>query len=131
MTEPTSDAGLLVMQFNGANANQYISHYIYSNGSTTTSDWSSLTSFIYLVPIGGFLTSSGTVNLIDIHDYANTSRKKTVRIFGGGDQGTAGRVGYHSGHWNQTSAISSITIYWTSVQFQIGTTISLYGIKGA
>jgi hypothetical protein len=69
------------------------------------------------------------VFIIDILDYANTNKYKTVRTLGGYDANGSGVVSLRSNSWRNTSAI-------TSVKFYTGGTTSdsrfaLYGIKGA
>ena len=71
------------------------------------------------------------VALIDILDYANTSKNKTVRCTGGVDGNGSGRVAMMSSAWLSTNEIFSIKI-----APQVGTSwyqysrFSLYGIKG-
>ena len=67
--------------------------------------------------------------IIDILDYANTSKYKTVRIALGSDRNGSGEVGLFSGLWQSTAAVTTIAIncgqnYTTTSQF------ALYGIKG-
>jgi hypothetical protein len=75
------------------------------------------------------------VTIMDIHDYSNTTRNKTIRTFSGNDRNGAGITGIWSGLYINTSAISSLTFYAnnsvsTTTYFTSNTVISLYGIKG-
>lgn len=72
------------------------------------------------------------VACFDFHDYANTSKFKTVRLLAGGEQNNSayGRIILGSGLWQSTSAITSISLAPDSGNFSAGTTIALYGIKG-
>jgi len=73
--------------------------------------------------------------LLDIHDYASTTKNKTIRYIGGCDYNTVGTsvISIGSGLWINTASITSISItqaggagnWSTSAQF------ALYGIKGA
>lgn len=65
--------------------------------------------------------------IVDILDYASTSKNKTVRSFYGFDGGT-NEVALRSGAWRNTSAITSVKIYTGGLA--IGSRLSLYGIKG-
>ena len=65
----------------------------------------------------------------DILDFNNTSKNKTVRILSGTNQGnTDARIVLTSGAWNNTSAITSISI-GSAESHKIGSRFSLYGIK--
>jgi len=116
------------VQFNGdAGANQYTYHTFQGNGSSASSGG------------GGFGTSYGRVTLadpqfggaiFDILDYANTSKIKVIRSLWGTDLNGSGYVGMNSSAWNNTAAITSITIgcegsdtYTQYSQF------TLYGVK--
>jgi len=46
----------------------------------------------------------------DILDYKNTNKYKTIRALSGNDQNGGGLIGFHSGLWQNTNAITSITI---------------------
>jgi hypothetical protein len=75
------------------------------------------------------------VGIIDIHDYALTTKVKTIRVFSGTNDNTAlngDEIQLWSGNNGATTAVSSITFANTSGQnFASGTVFSLYGIKGA
>jgi hypothetical protein len=71
------------------------------------------------------------VAIIDIHDYASTTRNKTVRSFEGSDNNGTGDVTLVSGLWLNTAAVTSATVsVLGGINYAAGTTISLYGIKG-
>ena len=70
--------------------------------------------------------------VIDILDYANTSKYKTARLLGGADQNGSGEVWSHSGNWRNTTAISSIKLLEAVTgNFVQYSHFALYGIKGA
>lgn len=75
------------------------------------------------------------IGIIDILDYTNTSKNKTIRTLGGFDQnsttsGTAW-VGLTSGLWMSNAAITSIKFNsGTSSNFNQYSSFALYGIKG-
>lgn len=76
------------------------------------------------------------VGIIDIHDYASTTKNKVIRTFTGDDRNGSGNVHIQSGLWRNTTAINSITLYArnitsTTVYFSSNTSFALYGIKGA
>jgi hypothetical protein len=76
------------------------------------------------------------VSIVDILDYANTNKYKTVRVLSGVDfngtlAGYGGYVGPLSGNWRNTSAITSIKINAQTGNFTQYSQFALYGIKGA
>jgi hypothetical protein len=69
--------------------------------------------------------------IIDILDYANTSKNKTSRSLTGYDWNGGGQIILASGSWQNTSAINSITLTPVFSTFAQYSSFALYGIKGA
>ena len=114
------------LQFNSDTGSNYARHYIYGSGSAASAGGSSNTTY---AAVGDYTTTAsffpGTI--VDILDYANTNKYKTVRSYTGFDNNTQGEVFQFSGHWRSNSAISSITITGgTMAQYS---TYALYGVK--
>ena len=80
---------------------------------------------------GTSITSMQSGIIIDVHDYASTSKYKTFRSFSGSDRNGGGSATLFSGLWMSTSAINSISLVNNTANWTTSTTISLYGIKGA
>lgn len=121
------------MRFNGDSGTNYTYHYLY--GDATGGLAGGFTGQT-LVRIGDATGSTATasvfgVAICDIHNYASTTQYKTVRAFHGYDLNGSGVVGFKSNLWLSTAAINSITISTANDSFASGTTIALYGIKGA
>jgi len=120
----------------GAN---YSWHRIYGNGSSAGADSGASQNNMYTLVCPGSTGGSNVfgVAVIDILDYANTNKYKTVRSLSGADlNGTPSSVGgqlyFSSGNWRSTSAITNIRI--TPVvgpNFVQYSQFALYGIKGA
>jgi hypothetical protein len=75
----------------------------------------------------------GVSAIMDVHDYASTTKNKTMRSFGGSDGAdyfVTGTVGLLSGLWMNTNAITSITIALGAGNYSTNSKFSLYGIKG-
>ena len=70
-------------------------------------------------------------SIIDILDYASTSKFKTTRVLDGYDANGSGEVIIGSGNWRSTSAITSITLGPSSGNMKLYSSFALYGIKGA
>jgi hypothetical protein len=68
--------------------------------------------------------------IIDILDYTNTNKYKTVRSLGGYDNNGSGYTALFSGLWLNTAAITSIQVGALYVSDNIYSRISVYGIKG-
>jgi len=84
-------------------------------------------------------TASGSYNywaggVIDVLDYANTNKNKTLRSLSGSDANGAAPSGYpafvtlSSAAWFNTSAITSIT-FKSNGNFSQYSTFALYGVK--
>lgn len=127
-----SDA--LDITFNGDTGGNYVYHNLTADGSTVNAGSSSTsTTFIRIGSGAGRATETNicAVSIIDIHDYASTTRNKTMRRFGGFDKnGSGGVIVLNSGLWMSTSAITSIEIASTGGNFTTANVFSLYGIKG-
>lgn len=116
---------------NGATSG-YSYHNLYGNGTTVTASGSANFSRIF---IAGFVSALNAtypnVSVVDIHDYASTTKYKTVRVFTGFDRNGTGEVGMYSGLYQATTAISSLDIKIAGSNFSTTTIVALYGIKGA
>ena len=129
----------IFMSFNSDSGSNYTSHYLAGNGATADAyAWTSDTK------IQSFYTAGGTagsnvfaISVIDILDYANTSKYKTTRHLNGFDNNGTGTGNYakgtvdlSSGLWQNTSAISSINLQINGgVNFTQYSSFALYGIK--
>jgi hypothetical protein len=126
------------LTFNSDTATNYGYHAVYGDGAGTTAiAYSTQNSIRGDGEIG---TSTGGTfggGVLDILDYANTNKNKTVRWLGGVDingtiAGFGGRVGLFSGLWRSTSAITSVKLVpYTGSLFTQNSSFALYGIKGA
>jgi hypothetical protein len=128
------------MRINSDSGSNYSWHQLNSPPNTATSTvgvagYSNQT-FMY-----GFSTATSVETgifggaVIDILDYASTSKYKTVRALTGADtngqaSGYTGYVSFSSSLWMNTSAINSITLYPDyGSNFLQHTQFSIYGVK--
>lgn len=123
------------LQYNGDTSTaNYTYHVLSGNGATAAGSGGGTGIINYNV--GGYIVAGGAtasvfgVGVIDILDYANTSKYKTTRTLSGWDKNGAGSVGLSSGLWLSTSAISSIVIGSQAGNLVTYTQFALYGIKG-
>lgn len=133
--KPATGTGeALRLQLNGDTGLNYSRHALAGNGSTANASGSASGTFTWGGDNAAGTQTSGYpyVGLIDIHDYASTTKNKTVRTFVGTDSNSAGGVSLTSGVWLNTAAITSVTLFFTSGDsLATGSLVSLYGIKGA
>lgn len=123
----------LYMQFNSDTGANYDAHRLIGNGSSASASASNNRN--QMIPNWiTTLNSTASVfggSVIDILDYLNTNKYKTVRSIGGVDDNVSGAVVYYSNLWRSTSAITTIKLYPETNNFSQYTQFALYGIKGA
>jgi hypothetical protein len=119
-----------LMQINGDTGSNYAYHYLGRAGAgSVVASGSGSQSTIF---IGN--TQQSTIplsHIIDILDYKNTSKYKTIKLLSGGYQGAyAPWVGMNSGLWQNTNSITSLKFYPGSGNLLQYSKATLYGIKG-
>jgi hypothetical protein len=128
----TPSGDWVIMRCNGiTGSGNYTGHRLQANGSTITADYlgAFATNYIYCSLTSASGNTGSNVGVIDILDYKNTNKYKTVRILSGQDENGSGFVTYNSGLFLSTNAISSISFEVTT--YQQYSHFALYGIKGA
>jgi hypothetical protein len=133
-TTGTSGTRTFTMQFNSNTSTIYDYHQMYSLGTGEYINYNTNIDNISIVGITGDGATSNIfgVGYIDIIDYANTSKNKAIRHFGGSNLNTSTAINsvvLISGVWRNTAAITSIQLN-VSGNFFAGTQFALYGIKG-
>lgn len=128
------DFGTIGIRFNGDTSTNYSRHYIrgFYSGATAYSQAGGLASTTYNEAGMAYLTTGTSyigANIIDILDYADTNKYKTVRGLSGTYWSTSGAVQLGSGVWRNTSAVTSVTVYGSNGNFGTNSTFALYGIK--
>ena len=124
----------LLVRFNSDTGSNYARHIFYGNGTSALATGTDTTTFMNLwscAPADGMTASVYGGILLDVLDYASTTKYKTMRGFTGADVNGTGSVNLVSGLWQSTSAITSITFIAEATAFKAGTTFALYGIKAA
>jgi hypothetical protein len=119
-------------RFNGDTGANYAFHGLRASGSSASAYGNASTSSIQL---GTNVPSSAIypqIYVLDILDYASTSKYKTTRTLFGYDTNntSSGQIEFTSGLWLNTAAISSITLSNSAGHNQYSS-YALYGIKGA
>jgi len=129
----TSIATNFNIQFNGDTASNYAQHYLYGNSSSANaSGYASQTSALAFRAAGNNAGANAFgAGVLDVLDYANTNKYKTLRSLSGFDDNTSGEIWFSSGLWMSSSAITSITIAPVTSPILQYSSFALYGIKGA
>jgi hypothetical protein len=120
-----------VLTFNGDTNANYSTHFLVGNGSSVSAGAVASSSFIYTDILTNSSTSySGAV--VDILDYASTSKNKTVRTLAGIDLNGSGTIWLASGAWyNASTPVNSIRLINNNANnFPQYSSFSLYGVKG-
>lgn len=123
------------VRFNSDTAANYTVHTLGGQGASAFSEgYTSQTGMT-----GGFgaastnATNSFGAGVIDILDYASTTKNKTIRILNGVENNGSGIAVLQSGSWMSTSAINSITLglYGSTngSNYLANTQFALYGVK--
>ena len=132
----TASSGIvpIYIQLNATGSN-HVSHWMYGDGATATATNQSAANLMYAGYAGQNTTTASSfgASVIDILDYTNTNKYKTVRTLAGTDLNGSGRVGLFSGAWfGSTNAITQIDLYINAGgdSFAQYSQFALYGIKG-
>lgn len=122
----------------------YSNHRFYTSGNGTVSadggaNGTSIDTTIWTA--NNSTANNVGVGIIDILDYADTNKYKTVRTLTGFDNNGSGDAGwtansasgliFASGNWRSTSAINTISLLVFGSSANSVQHIALYGIKGA
>ncbi len=125
----------IFVRMNSDSGNNYACHLLRGDGSSVFSAAATSTNRVEGVirmPAANASANIFGTGVIDILDYANTNKYKTLRSLGGLDANGSGQVYYRSGLWMSNNAITSLTIgIDDGGNFAINTTFALYGIKRA
>jgi hypothetical protein len=127
---PGNNLGIYA-RFNSDAGSNYAFHFVTGNGSTAGAAGlaSQTEMFINAAnPRGGDTANVYSANVIDILDYANTNKYKTVRALTGDDLNGSGVVRLFSGLWMSTAAVSSIRIFMEG-NFAANSQLALYGVN--
>jgi hypothetical protein len=135
LTIPATANSTVMRVGNGSidTGSNYAKHSLNGNGTNATGQGFSSQGYFNVM---GYRVSASTtyptVGIIDILDYANTNKNKTVRILSGFDANGSGEVSLNSGLWASTSAINTISIFNEGGgNLSQYSTVALYGIKAA
>lgn len=125
-----------MLTFNGDTGANYDWNYLRGLGGagSATSQGVGTDNMIRLMYGASSDTNYPMIGIIDIPDYANTSKNKTTRTFAGQDANGSfgGPVMLTNGGWRSTAAITSLSVNFIGgpTYFNTNSMVALYGIKG-
>jgi hypothetical protein len=121
------------LTFNNDSSAVYSFHDFYGDGSAAYGEAGTSSNGVKMYRASASTAGAGIfgTTIVDILDYQNTSKNKTVRYLGGVDLNGSGEMFFGSGAWLNTSAINRLDITsFTSNSFVQYSSFALYGIKG-
>jgi len=119
-------------RFNGSTAYQFAGHSLFGNGTGYSQSYTGINYGDLSIGFANAYLSSNVFGayVIDILDYSNPNKNKTVRMFGGYDSNSIGAVGLSSTVMLTNDPIATISQFGGTSQtgFAAGSVIALYGI---
>ena len=118
-----------LIRLNSDSASNYAYHYLYGTGSAVGAGNVTSTSSM------GFTDTTNTASIfnaliIDVLDYASTTKNKTLRGLGGFDTNGGGFISANSGLWFKTpEAVNAIRLAPDTGTYAEYSKFSLYGIR--
>lgn len=127
----SSTVAFLNMKLNSDTGTNYTYHLLQGDGSSAVASGVVNDTFFDWArhPAANATASIFGTSVIDILDYGNTNKFKTVRYLGNYDANGSGYVEFRSGLWRSTNAISTITFTWDSGNFTQYSHFALYGVN--
>ncbi len=131
-TRSNSNNNFYIAFNNDTTSTNYYGHYILGDGASASGGSLQLTGMGILFSVAPAATSTSNVfgsSVVDILDYANTSKNTTIRGISGYDANGSGNAGIHAGAWFNSAAVSTLTLQTYFDQYATQTLVSLYGVK--
>ena len=131
IAKSTSTASQGDLTFNSDTGNNYAWHQLYGNGSSAFADNSINRANIVgaAALVASSVSNVFSASVIDILDYADTNKFKTVRHLVGQDENGSGIISFNSGLWRSTAAVNTVTITARTNSIAQYSSFALYGIK--
>ena len=121
----------IIARFNSDSATNYSVHYLYGDGASAGAGAEINKSSFTAAFVAPNIASTFGAGVVDILDYANTNKYKTIRSLTGYDKNASGNLlVFYSGSWRSTAAISSISLISQGGNYKQNSHVALYGIRG-
>jgi hypothetical protein len=126
----TNRSGGARVRFNSDTNTNYVRHYLYGNGTSVFSGGQTGQTSASIIDSIGAATNFFNVGILDILDYTNPNKYKTMRCLTGFEDATGSNCEtfLFSGLWLSTSAVNTITLTGSADTSQYSS-FALYGIK--
>jgi hypothetical protein len=102
-------------------------HWLLGDGSSASGTVNNTTANGVYISNNGIVTTYPTPFVLDLLDYTNTNKYKTLKNLAGRDANGSGRVWLSSSLFDTTDAITSITLTSSFGQYS---QFALYGVRG-
>jgi hypothetical protein len=132
IVRPVTNNAEIRLTINGDSGSNYARHRLIGNGASVDGTGVASQTSIGIFDANGLQTGTASVFgalVIDILDYGNTSKYKTIRVLSGNDNNGSGQVGLSSGLWMNTGTVTSVTMVMNTGNIDVNSRFSLYGIK--
>lgn len=127
----TASQAILIRCNNDA-TNIYYNHELVGDGSNASANSRTPRTGAVIMPQGMSATANIFAGLVvDILDYTNTNKYKTIRSLSGNDLNGSGYVWFNSSAFPSTSAVTQIDLVNNGSTFTQYSSFALYGIKRA
>jgi hypothetical protein len=136
-TTASTSASSLRVRFNSDTGSNYAHHTLSGDGSAAAATGTSPQGYINVAncnPCDSVASNIMGVSIIDVIDYASSTKNKVSRALSGADSNavdTTFKIVLSSGLWVNTAAITTIDLVSATGSWTTATTFALYGIKGA
>jgi len=129
ISNPATSGANLSAQLNSDTGTNYTYHVVYGTGSAAGAFAETGKTAMLDIDGSSNSTSYGAI-IMDILDYANTNKYKTVRTLSGVDTNGGGYVRLISHLWLNTNAITTIKLFYSGQNLRQYSSFALYGIRG-
>ena len=119
------------VRFNSDTGSNYAFHQLYGTGASALASGGASQTSMNVVYDNKADATYPAAGVVDVLDYANTNKYKTLRSLAGSEQNTNdGLIMFRSGLWMNTAAVTSISFFLDSGSYNQYSSFALYGIKG-
>jgi hypothetical protein len=119
------------IRLNSDTGSNYVWHRLQGDGSSASASANTGNNFMEVSwshQNASSVSNQFGAGVVDILDYASTTKYTTLRTFGGNDMNGAGAAQIHSGLWRSTSAVTTVRLF-TGDAYAQHTQAALYGVK--
>jgi len=132
IVRPTTNNAEIRLTLNSDSSAIYARHRLIGNGSSIDATGTASQTSIGIFDANGLQTGTASVFgalIIDLLDYASTSKYKTIRVLSGNDNNGSGQVGLSSGLWQNTNAVTNLSMVMNTGNVAEFSQFSLYGVR--